>query len=422
MESNEENQFSEKIDTNKELITSKYTQTKEEMTNTTLSLFKIRSTQCNQKFIDNGSKISSDYLSYKALSRLKNPCNNIRKMNYIKKSLRNNCIPNDSVNFNNIELDNQNLRLISSKLIPINNLSMSDGGNINYSELFQSNPSNNNTNKKYKPDLVKYKFLQSQRNYFKRISNLHENRIWRKKLDNIKLKLKEFKKYSSKLTFFLLQKTNKEAKKEIKPQSKIENYFPSKQKYFPLSPINAGFKTNSTLYLKSKNEKISKININKCAFKTIRPKINFFTPKNDNNKIESPIEDEKEDNFIIKSTYNNFAKSPKLKNDYDINYKENNLLIKAVNKNFKKKIMAIKKKNPKILDKKDIFSFYPNKTKLILPYNNKKENRNEEHISYNEIPLLKINKINIDNDNNSIQLNKNILFNSLLREKLLCHC
>lgn len=79
-------------------------------------------------------------------------------------------------------------RFIKNKSESIINISKNDSKVLNYRYL------NNRINR---PNIVKYRFLQSQKNYYKRMNNLKENNFPKKSIINLNSQLNQYKKSKS---------------------------------------------------------------------------------------------------------------------------------------------------------------------------------------------------------------------------------
>ena len=165
---------------------------------------------------DNKSQTITNFLFQKIFSKY-NIFNN-RKEKYISSLKRFHHIndffneENDSISNNkntfsihSIQLDNNHLRLISTRNIQEPKTSLLD--NIkNNSKLFNIHYINS---QKKRTDIVKYKFLLSKKNYYKRISDLKENILFNKNdLNDLELKLKIFKTAKTKENSLLLKLNN----------------------------------------------------------------------------------------------------------------------------------------------------------------------------------------------------------------------
>ena len=148
--------------------------------NKRISISNINSPNNLSQKIDSKSQTSSSFIHYKKYSRNNyfNNENNINQLNFIKGFFTNdvnsnsNSYRNNNLFINSIQLDKNYLRLISIRDMKNKNLSRVDNDKNSPEEIFNTKYINN---KKNRTDVVKYRFLQSQRNYYKRILNLKEN-------------------------------------------------------------------------------------------------------------------------------------------------------------------------------------------------------------------------------------------------------
>ena len=106
----------------------------------TISISNINTPKYLSQKIDSKSQTSSNFLYYKINSRNNyyNNQNNINKLNYIKGFFTNdiNSIRNSNLFINTIQLDKNNLRLISSRNIQNRNLSIVDNDKNSSEEVF----------------------------------------------------------------------------------------------------------------------------------------------------------------------------------------------------------------------------------------------------------------------------------------------
>ena len=406
--------------------------------NKTISISKINSPKKLSQKIDSKSQTSSNFLYNKKISRNNNYNNenNINHLNYIKKFFTNdiNINKNKKKNLfvNSIQLDKNYLRLISTRYIQNNNnLSIEDNDKNSSEEALNSKYINY---KKDRTDIVKYRFLQSQRNYYKRISNLKENSFIPKDIINFKMILKEYKNsnYLKKMNYLLLKSNNINSKRN---KRKTENSsFPSIQNSF--HKINNGKiqKNKSFIYFKFKNKDIKNATLkNQKLFKNINNKVNNFSQRL-KNYFDNKLQKEQE-NYVKKinsiNKFNNSYESEKIINDNynkylnDISSTESNKSrskenkISFANKNILNKIISKKMKHKSIHIRNVIFNLDKNKLNYSIIKN--KDNTNNEKQkkifkSDNIKSILKLKKISINNKSNP-EINKNDIFNQIIREK-----
>ena len=415
---------------------------KDILPNKTLLISKIKSPRDMIQKIDNKSQTSSNFLFHTIHSRNNNKMNNI---NYIKEAFTNNSniTNNKNLFIHTIQLDKNNLRLISTR--NINNIKIQTlDNNKNNSEVFHSQ---HMSNKKSRVDIVKYRFLQSQKNYYKRVTNLKDINIFQKNINNFKVNLNEFKKNKSinKINYYYLLLKNNNNKQINKKDNKKESSFPSihnqnlktDKKTIKLN------KNNSNVQIKLKN-KIKSIKDDfikkKKLYKNVNNKLNFLTHRI-NNHYDNKKQNEEENSTNIKNKNKNKNKvntsleheSKKIINDNyniylnnisssDSNKSNNNKnLFNSVNKKLINQILTKKMKHRIINIKNGIFNL--NKNKLNISIQDNKDDKNNEKLQNNFFQenniksIIKIKKLTIDN-NSHPEINKNIIFNPFLRQKL----
>ena len=226
---NEEKKYYKKINIIKDSILINPLINKDILPNKTISISQIKPQRDIVQKVDNKSQTSSNFLYHTIHSRNNNKVNHI---NFIKAIFTNNSNNNSHNNSHNnlfihtIQLYKNNLRLISTR--NINNIKIQTLDNSkNNSEVFHSQYM---SNKKSRGNIVKYRFLQSQKNYYKRITNLKEVNIFKNNINNFKLNLKEFKKNKSmnKINNYLLLKNkNNNIQINKKENQKEKSSFPS---------------------------------------------------------------------------------------------------------------------------------------------------------------------------------------------------
>jgi len=243
---------------------------------------------------DNKSQTSTNFLFQKIFSKSNFFSN--RKENYINSLKRFHHIndffneENDSISNNknafsihSIQLDNNRLRLISTRNIQEPKTSLLDNLK-NSSKLFNIHYINN---KKKRTDIVKYKFLLSKKNYYKRISDLKENSLFNKNdLSDFELKLKIFKITKTKENCLLLKPNNNYIKAKRDKTDKDHSSLPSIHKIF-----------YDNLYRNNLNIS-SKLKYNKKNYKICLKKHKFDLKKNNINKnIDSKLQKIINDNY-----------------------------------------------------------------------------------------------------------------------------
>lgn len=241
---------------------------------------------------DNKSQTSTNFLFQKIFSKY-NLFNN-RKENYINSLKRFHHIndffneENDSISNNknafsihSIQLDNNRLRLISTRNIQEPKTSLLDNLK-NSSKLFNIQYINS---KKKRTDIVKYKFLLSKKNYYKRISNLKENSLFNKNdLSDFELKLKIFKTTKTKENYLLLKPNNNYIKAKRDKIDKDHSSLPSIHKIF----YENLFRNNLNISSKIKNNKKNyKICLKKHKFDLKKKNVSI----NIDNKLQKIIND-----------------------------------------------------------------------------------------------------------------------------------
>ena len=430
MENNEENNNYKELNIMKNTFLINPSLNKDIIQDKTFTFSNIKSKNYLFKKIDSKSQTSSNFL-YNNLY-LRNNYSNKNQYNinniYFSQDIFSDDNRNNNLLINTIQLDKNNLRLISNRSIKNKQMSILDKINNN-SDFFNSQYYNT---KKNRIDIVKYRFLLSKKNYFKRINNLKENNILINNINNLNLKLNEYKnnKTINKINFLLL---NNHINEQVKKNNikKNNSSFPSINNSIHKSLFDIVNKNNSSISIKIKNENIKNDNKrNNKLLKSINHKCNFFSHR-DSHKINI---DNKEDNSINKKIYkNNSFETKNIINDqynkylYDISSsesnksKEKNDILNSVNKNMMNKILASNLKYKNINIKNGIFNLNKNKLNISFKDNQKnKMNRlsKNNYFKPNNIkPIIKIKKITIDNEYKP-EINKNVILNLLLREKL----
>ena len=430
MENNEEKNNYKELNIMKNTFLINPSLNKEIIQDKTFTFSNIKSKNYLFKKIDSKSQTSSNFL-YNNLY-LRNNYSNKNQYNinniYFSQDIFSDDNRNNNLLINTIQLDKNNLRLISNRSIKNKQMSILDKINNN-SDFFNSQYYNT---KKNRIDIVKYRFLLSKKNYFKRINNLKENNILINNINNLNLKLNEYKnnKTINKINFLLL---NNHINEQVKKNNikKNNSSFPSINNSIHKSLFDIVNKNNSSINIKIKNENINNDNKrNNKLLKSINHKCNFFSHR-DSHKINI---DNKEDNSINKKIYkNNSFETKNIINDQYNKYlddisssesnksKEKNDILNSVNKNMMNKILASNLKYKNINIKNGIFNLNKNKLNISFKDNQKnKMNRlsKNNYFKPNNIkPIIKIKKITIDNEYKP-EINKNVILNLLLREKL----
>ena len=241
---------------------------------------------------DNKSQTITNFLFQKIFSKY-NIFNN-RKEKYISSLKRFHHLndffneENDSIcnnknifSIHSIQLDNKHLRLISTRNIQGPKTSLLD--NIkNNSKLFNIHYINS---QKKRTDIVKYKFLLSKKNYYKRISDLKENSLFNKNdLNDLELRLKLFKTAKTREDYLFLKPNNNYIKVKRDKADKDHSSLPSVHKIL-YDQIN---RNNLNISSKIKNNKKNcKICLKKHKFDLKKKSIN----KNIDRKLQKIIND-----------------------------------------------------------------------------------------------------------------------------------
>ena len=254
---NVKNNFYNKINIIKDPLLINPSLDKDLSQNKTISISKISTPKNVSQKVDSKCQTSSNFLNYKINTRINyyNNENNLNKLNYIKSLFTNDIDINSNRNHNllvnTIQLDINYLRLISTRYIQNKNKNLS----IFHNDKNRTGVFNNQyiNNKKTRTDIVKYRFLQSQKNYIKRIANLKENSFIQKNIINFKKYLKEYKNSYSLKNFNNLLLKNKDINQN-KNKSKAEN------NSFP-SILNSLHKTNNGKINKKIHLSISNLKI-----------------------------------------------------------------------------------------------------------------------------------------------------------------
>ena len=219
--------------------------------NITISNSKIIIPKENIQKIDNKSQTSSNFIYNTNL--INNYQNNIKKgysydkVNHLKEYFINdNNIYNDNetnhkkkynIYINNIQLDKNSLRLISTRFIKNKRM-----------PLIRSNSEflvvSNINIKKNRSDIVKFRFLQSQKNYYKRISNLKDFNDLKNNLNNFKLESNDFEKNKS------IKKRNNALLNSYKEKASLPFIYNSIQN----SHYKNNNKKNKIIYINFKNK------------------------------------------------------------------------------------------------------------------------------------------------------------------------
>ena len=349
MENNEEKNNYKELNIMKNIFLINPSLNKDIIQDKTFTFSNIKSKNYLFKKIDSKSQTSSNFL-YNNLY-LRNNYSNKNQYNinniYFSQDIFSDDNRNNNLLINTIQLDKNNLRLISNRSIKNKQMSILDKINNN-SDFFNSQYYNT---KKNRIDIVKYRFLLSKKNYFKRINNLKENNILINNINNLNLKLNEYKnnKTINKINFLLL---NNHINEQVKKNNikKNNSSFPSINNSIHKSLFDIVNKNNSSISIKIKNENIKNDNKrNNKLLKSINHKCNFFSHR-DSHKINI---DNKEDNSINKKIYkNNSFETKNIINDQYNKYlddisssesnksKEKNDILNSVNKNMMNKILA----------------------------------------------------------------------------------
>ena len=423
---NEEKKYYKKINIIRDSLSFSPLINKDILPNKTISISKINSPKYIPQKVDNKSQTSSNFLFHNINSR-----NNIIKELFSNNIDLTNNTKNNNLLINTIQLDKNYLRLISTKNID----------NIDNKEIVSLVNSKNNSdilhsqymnNKKLRADIVKFRFLQSQKNYYKRITNLKDLNIFKKNINNFKIKFDELKKTSSlkNINYFALFKNNN-LKINRKENKKGNSSFPS----INPSPFSSDKKkiklnrNNSIIYIKFKDKDIKDDILKNKKSKNINQQANFFShrinykynnKKQNNNDNSFNKNNKKTDNIsheskkIINDNYNKYLNDISSSDSDKSNDKKK---LKSVNKNIINKLLSKKMKHKIINIKNGLFNLDKNKLNISLQEIKNNENNEKSNKDNNIKSVLKIKKLSIDN--NSIpEINKNIIFNPLLRQKL----
>jgi len=329
---------------------------------------------------DNKSQTITNFLFQKIFSKY-NIFNN-RKEKYISSLKRFHHIndffneENDSISNNkntfsihSIQLDNNHLRLISTRNIQEPKTSLLD--NIkNNSKLFNIHYINS---QKKRTDIVKYKFLLSKKNYYKRISDLKENSLFNKNdLNDLELKLKIFKTAKTKENSLLLKLNNNYIKVKKDKADKDYSSLPSIHK------ILSDNLTRNNLNISSK------IKNNKKNFKICLKKHKFdLKKKNANKNIDSKLQKIINDNY--KEYLNDISGSDSNKSE---NSKEP---LTHKNRQISDKIFFSKIKRKVIFVKNGLFRLDKNSNNLDI---SSKENGDVEKCKLDVLDVFTPDKIN----------------------------
>jgi hypothetical protein len=313
-----------------------------------------------------------------------------------------------------------NLRLISTRYIK-NECESIVGNTNNVSKLFNCKFINNKINR---TNIVKYRFLQSQRNICKRLSNLKENLLLNKNAFNFKYKLNDFKKSESmkKINYLLKSKKikiNKANNKESISFPSIHNLL-QKSLGIKVKKINKipDIKTKTKESIdnnKNKNQKIHKIIIHKpnCFSQRL-----YYNNKlhNEEEKSIKKIKNNNKCNNSYESKniiYDNYYKYLDGISSSESNKSRDNKIIDSVNNNSLNKITSTNIKHKVIHIKKTFLNFNKNKLNILLPdsIDNRNKENNEEKINndfFNANTIkskFKIKKISLANNTNTHQIN-----------------
>jgi len=404
---------------------------KEKHPNKTISISKINSPKYIPQKVDSKSQTSSNIVFHTINSR-----NNINdnQLSFIKELFSNNIEyynnnkKNSNVLINTIQLDKNHLRLISTKNINNKEIVSLDNSKSNSSILY----SHYMNNKKLRADIVKFRFLQSQKNYYKRINNLNDINILKKNINNFKIKFDELKNNSSlkKINNFLLFKNNN-LKIKRKENKKDNSSFPSiNNSLFSLDKKKIKLnKNNSIIYIKFKDKDIKDDILKNKKYKSINQQTKFFSHRihykynkkmtnNQNNSFnknnKKTINISHDSRKIINDNYNKYLNDISSSDSDKSNDKKK---LKSVNKNIINKLLSKKVKHKIINIKNGLFNLNKNKLNISIQEIKNNENNEKSNKDNNIKSVLKIKKLSIDN-NNIPEINKNIIFNPLLRQKL----
>ena len=398
--------------------------------NKTISISKINTPKNISQKIDSKSQTSSNFLYYSKNSRNNyyNKENNINGLNYIKGFFTNDIDINSNINknlfINTIQLDKNNLRLISTRYIQNKNISLADNDKNNSEEVL----SKYINSKKNRTDIVKNRFLQSQKNFYKRISNLKENNFIQNNLINFKIMLKEYKNSNSlKKKNYLLLKTN-----NINPKSNgnkgESTSFPSIQNSLHKTNNGKINKNNSIIYIKFKNKDIKNATLKN---KSINNKVNIYSQRlkynyenklqkedrndakkiNGNNKVNNSFESKK----IINDNYNKYLNDISSTDSNKSKSKDNK--ISSVNTKILNKILYKKMKHKAIHIKNGIFNLNKNKLNIsVVENNNNKKKEKQKNIFFrdNNIKSLLSLKKQSGVSKSNPEINQNVIFNPLI--------
>ena len=267
--------------------------------------------------------------------------------------------------------------------------------------------------KKNRSDIVKFRFLQSQKNYYKRISNLKDFNDLKNNLNNFKLESNDFEKNKS------IKKRNNALLNSYKEKASLPFIYNSIQN----SHYKNNNKKNKIIYINFKNKDRKEDIIQKQKlFRHIEQ--NFSSNRIKINKLKK-----EEEKNINKINNNNKSNNNRYINNIssESNKSKENKKLNTINKKFVNKILS-KNLNHKIIHiKKGIFDL--NKNILNISSGDKEEQENKDtkkiknknkknFFKENNIKsIFRIKRVTIDNSSLP-EINENLIFNPLLREKL----
>ena len=235
---------------------------------------------------DNKSQTITNFLfqkifsKYNFFSNRKEKCiNSLKRIHYINDFFNEEndsiCNNKNSFSIHSIQLDNDRLRLISTKNIQEPKTSLLDNIKKN-SKLFNIHLINSH---KKRTDIVKNKFLLSKKNYYKRISDFKDNILFNKNdLNNFKSKLKIFQTAKIKENYLLLKQNKRD--KTDKNHSSLPSVYKSFYENLTRRNLNISSKINN-------NKKNCKICLKKHKFDLKKKSIN----KNIDSKLQKIIND-----------------------------------------------------------------------------------------------------------------------------------
>lgn len=344
---------------------------------------------------NNKTQSSTNFLFHKIFKNINNHNNISNKFNFIKDLQGEDIDINSKMNYKNIY---KNKFLINSIQLDKNNLRLISSRKINFYDNTKNNSDLSNNrhigSKKNSLDVIKNRFLLSKINYYKRILNENCN-LDKNDLNNIDFNLNDYKALNLlKINKNLFHKINNIKLRRNRDEKDLL-YFPSIHNSFKDNLI----KNSSSISIKNKitrnkdiytNLKNEKSNNKTIRYNYLNEYINFNNDKKDNKKNEkNKCKEHLNLKNIINENYieylNDISSSSDSNNDND---EEKKKLLTPNNKNILNKFFSSKKKYKVINIKNGIFNL--NKTNLnILSRNDK----NVEEYNLNIFPSNRINSI-----------------------------